>query len=119
AGVTLKQGAIVRTLRAEGKKLKELELEDDRSIYTADFFIGATASPLAELVAGSRYQGKLALQEQAYKPSGSLLVLNLLVAPKVIPMGMGRAIFLLNGRRHHRENLPKDPPLLVERFSTA
>lgn len=116
AGVVVRHGAVVRGVHVEGRRVTELELEDERKVFSADFFIDNALSPFEELLPAGKAQSRFALEHQAIRPVGSLLVLNLLVKSEVIPRGMAEAVFLLNGRRRAREEEVADPPLFVQRY---
>lgn len=116
AGVFCRRGAVVRGLESKGRKLTGVALEGDKHTYTADFFVDNSLSRLSELLPASKWQGRLAAEEQALRATGSLLVMNLLVDAEVIPKGMARSVFLLNGRRSPRADQPADPPIFVQRY---
>ena len=116
AGVEVKESAMVKRLSLSGKKIVEVEIEDERLTFSADFFIANTLTPFYELLPASKAQSRLAAEQQATRPAGGLLVFNFVVRREVIPLGMGEAVFLLNGRRQARAGEPPDPPLFLRRY---
>ncbi len=116
AGVTVRRGALVKTIQPNGAKLHELELADGRHSFTADFFIDNATSPFEELLPQGKAQAKLAAERSILRPVGSLMVLNILAKREVVPNGMAESVFLLNGRQQQRGNEPADPPLFLRRY---
>ena len=116
AGVTVRRGAMVREVHASRRRITELTLEDDRQAHKADYFVANTVTPFHDLLPVEMRHPRFVLEEQTVRPTGSLLVLNLVVKRSVIPCGMANALFLFNGRRSTREDRPVDPPLFVQRF---
>ncbi|MEE8409627.1 MAG: NAD(P)-binding protein [Myxococcota bacterium] len=119
AGVEIRKGAVVRELRTRRSQMTGVDFVDgktNKQTCTADFFVASTLSPFQELLPPSKQKARYTVDQQAVRPSGSLLVLNLVVSRQVIPRGMGRALFLLNGRRQARGEESSDPPLLLRRY---
>jgi phytoene dehydrogenase-like protein len=115
SGVTLRQGAVVRGIRVQRRRLTELEIEDERYTQTGTFFIDNTHAPFAELLPAAARHPRFLAASQAVAPTGGLLVLNLIVQRTVIPCGMAQTLFLLNGRQQARADDLNDPPLLMQR----
>jgi phytoene dehydrogenase-like protein len=116
AGVVIRRGAVVRDIGQNGKRLVDIGILDEKDRVTADYFIANTLAPFQELLPASKAKVRYTGDSQAIRPTGSLLVVNLVVDRDVIPRGMGRALFLLNGRRTPRGDENVDPPLLVRRY---
>jgi phytoene dehydrogenase-like protein len=116
AGVMVRSGCTVRSLRVAGRRLGEMVLEDDRQAHTADFFVANTIGPFSDVLAPEQRHPRFVVQEQSVNLSGALLVLNLVVDKHVVPRGMGQALFLLGGRRQARGEHGIDPPLLLQRL---
>ncbi len=116
AGVERRRGAVVKAVRLHGGRLHAVELDGQKTETTADFFIANTFGPFHDLLPPHRLQARYGLGHRRAQPSGSLLVVNLVVNREVIPRGMAEAVFLLNGRRKPRGEAGVDPPLLVRRY---
>lgn len=116
AGVVIRRGAVVRDVKQSGKRLVDIGILDDKVRVAADYFIANTLGPFQELLPASKAKALYTGGYQAIRPSGSLLVVNLVVQRDVIPGAMGRALFLLNGRRKPRGDEKIDPPLLLRRY---
>ncbi|MEZ4272210.1 MAG: hypothetical protein R3C68_12505 [Myxococcota bacterium] len=114
-GVETKRGALVQRIVLDGRRLRTLEIAGERVPWSADYFIANTFSPFHEILPPNKHQARLAMEHQRTRPVGCLFVLNIVVEREVIPMGMGEALFLLNGRRQSRGDIPPDPPLFVRR----
>ena len=119
AGVTVKRNCVIKTLHTRRTRLTELVLEDDRLPQTAEYFVTNTVGPFFELLPAESRVAKFVVEEQRPNPTGSLLVVNLVVKRKVVPYGMASALFLLNGRRQGRGDEAVDPPLFVQRFAAT
>ncbi|MBI5509704.1 MAG: NAD(P)/FAD-dependent oxidoreductase [Deltaproteobacteria bacterium] len=116
AGVEIFRGAVVKSVTVSGARLTAATVDGVKGSVTADYFVGNTYGPFSEVLPQCRAQARYAIQEQAVRPSRSLMVLNLVVRKEVIPTSMAGAVFLLNGRRQPRGDDGVDPPLFVERF---
>lgn len=119
AGVEIRMGAVAKVVHPDGRTLRQLEIEDDKQLVTADYFVASTLGPFHELLAPSPRQARLAIEEQSVRAAGSLLVLNLVVDRDVIPCGLAESAFVLNGRCSPRGEAPPDPPLLILRQPAA
>lgn len=117
AGVDYRRSAIVRRVEISRRRVSALELEDDRLPYRADFFVSNTLGNPRELMATADLHPRFALDQERARPVGGLFVVNLMVRPEVIPCGLHRIAFLLNGRRQQRDDEPKDPPLMLRHYS--
>jgi phytoene dehydrogenase-like protein len=116
AGVDIHHGAVVQNVELSGRRLMRVFEAGAKNAVTADYFIANTLGPFQELLPPNKLQAKYALEQRSVRPSGSLLVLNLVVEQQVIPRGMGHALFLLNGRRNPRDEQTVDPPLFLRRY---
>lgn len=115
AGVVFREGAVVRELTLDGRKISRIHPDGDRGI-SADFVIYNALGPLEELLPPGKANAKVSEEARAVVPSKSLLVCNLLVKREAIPCGMAEALFLLNGRRSRRADEPRDPPIFLRRY---
>ena len=119
AGVEVRRQTIVRELSTRGRRLTTLILEGGAAPVTADYFLGNAAEPLAELLSARSRPRAFLLEEQRAQPTGSLFVVNIVAKQEVIPRGMAKIAFVVNGRRSGREGDPADDLLLVRRYNAV
>jgi len=115
-GVDIHHGTVVKSIELAGRTLVRVHEATSKHPITADYFIANTFGPFQELLPPNKLQAKYALGQRAVRPSGSLLVLNLVIEQQAVPRGMGQAVFLLNGRRAPRGEETVDPPLFLRRY---
>ncbi len=116
AGVEVHRDAEVTHIETDGRRIKQLELASERMPLTADYFIASTLGPFHTLLPPGAHTAHLAAEEEGVRATYSLLVMNLVVHRDVLPKGMGKALFLLNGRRQARDETPADPPAFLQRY---
>lgn len=117
SGVDIHRGAVVHEITIQGRNLGEIRVDGERMPYRADFYVADTLHSFADLLPPGRVQKRLAADPRASRRVGSLLTLNLVVKREVVPRGMARAVFLLNGRRASRDGQPADPPVFLRRYA--
>ncbi len=115
AGTETALGSVVGQVELSGRKIVAVHTTAGAR-YTADYFIANTLSPFHDLLPAGKLQARFTADAQTVRPSAALLVLNLVVKREVIPVGMGEAVFLLNGRRQHRDGDLGDTPLFMRRY---
>lgn len=116
AGVEIHRGAVVKELTLVGRRIDQMEIEDDRLVYNAALFVANTVGPFGDLLPPGKQHARFTAEQQTMRPVATLLTLNLVVERRVIPVGMGEALFLLDGRRLPREGQPEDPPVFLRRY---
>ncbi len=116
AGVEVHRGAVVRQLSLEGRRVTQMLVEDDRMTYSAALFVANTIGPFGDLLPPGKQAARFAAEQQAVRPVGTLLTLNLVVRREVIPVGMAEALLLLDGRRLPRDEDTPDPAVFLRRY---
>lgn len=119
SGVELRRQAIVHELATRRRRITGLMLEGSRELVTADYFVSNIAEPLAELLPARARPRAFLIEEQRAQATGSLFVVNIVVRREVIPKGMAKVAFIVNGRREGRDGDPADAPLLVRRYAAV
>ncbi len=112
-GVQVRRNAVIAQVHRKRRVLTEIQITDCHAVIRADYFLNNCFTPFADLLPADARQ--LTHEENHMRATRSLLVQNIIVRKEVIPQGMARSVFMLDGRRSKRDDAPADPALFVQR----
>ncbi|MCK5688856.1 NAD(P)/FAD-dependent oxidoreductase [Myxococcota bacterium] len=97
AGVEIRTKSRVEEIQTRGKKALSLILKKGNTEASADYFIHASPTRLADLLSKPKLASKCAAQSEIYKARGGAFTINFLLKKSWLPEGISDALFLSGG----------------------